>query len=168
MPRLTLYQHPHDACPSTVSARGLLVTPPSICPYSYRPLLAARGSYFELVDEDGGRVTEPCGSVIEYSGRRLLLLCREPLLDEKCIDVDAVVVTVRHWARPGRALQEARRLAARLMSLSWLCNAPVLFVNVWGFTRSRAYTGYTGVYDYERSTPLHLGVEGDGRVPVYL
>ncbi len=144
----------------------MLVTPPSTCFYAYRPLLAARGSYYELIDEDGRRSSAPCGSILEVDGAKLLLLCREPLLDEHCWDVDAVILAMRHWGRVGEALAEARRLAYRLMTLSWRCYAPVLFVNVWGFSGKRAYIGYTGLYDYERSIPLHLGVEGDGGVSV--
>ncbi|AEM39566.1 hypothetical protein Pyrfu_1710 [Pyrolobus fumarii 1A] len=127
-------------------------------------MIQPRGDYVLVYTR--GRVSyAPCNTVITVKGLAVYVLCRDPLPPpERCPDANAILVATRLWSPPGEAQREARRLVYKLMSLSALCGVPVLFANVWGATRNMVYIGYTGIYDYDRSVPLHLGLLGDGKI----
>ncbi len=167
MTRVAVVQFEAYSCPyAAPGGYDIVVYPVSTCPPpSTQPeatLLMPRGSHIEVY-EGGLTRTYPCGSVIEAHGKRLLALCTiEPCV--KCEGVDAVVAATLWWSRPGEALREARRLTYLLMTLSYMCGAPVFFANLSGAHGGRVYTGRSGIYDYRLGAPLALGGVGEGRI----
>ncbi len=163
MARVAVVQMEAASCrPPRLPRVDLAVYPVSLCPVDCEAhaCIAARGSYFEVV-EDGWVYAAPCGSVVVAAGLRLLLLCSvDPCI--RCGGVDAVVAAEPRWAGLGEAQREARRLTYLLMTLSYRCDAPVVYVNLWGRVGSRVYTGRSGFYDYRVGIPLALGGWGDG------
>ncbi len=165
---LLLYQHEALTCPELLDTDAIHVVPLSSCPVLPRRgvLLHPRGDYVDVIEAKGGGRIAPCGDVIEVDGVRVYIACSDYPLEPHPRYADVVLVYAPVWSVKSEALKEARRLTYRLMTLSFLLDAPVAYVNRWGVVDGRVFVGATGLYDYAASLPVAAGGYGDAVVQV--
>ncbi len=161
--KLLLYQHEVNTCPELKGEDAIHVTPLSTCSLSVTrgTLLHPRGEYIEVLKASGKHDTVLCGNTLAVNGLRVYISCLDYPSESYPSSIDAVLVYAPVWTARGDALREARRLTYRLMAISFLAGAPVVYVNRWGVSGERVYVGATGLYDYAASLPLSAGGYGD-------
>ncbi len=165
---LLLYQHEALTCPELMDEDAVHIIPLSTCPVLPRRgiLLHPQGSHVDVLTANGGKRSIPCGDIIGINGLSVYIACSDYPLEPIHRGVDVVLVYSPVWGARGDALKEARRLTYRLMTLSFLSDAPVAYVNRWGVVSGRVFIGATGLYDYNSSLPVAAGGYGDAVVRV--